>query len=97
PEAGFADTRRPYEEQDGALARILELEHGQVLDDPLLHFIQTVVVGIQTGARRVELDRLGRRLVPRHSTQEVEVVADDVRLRRPLAQALKALGLVERE
>src|SRR5439155_25101868 len=43
-EAGLADTRRPEETKNRAMTLRIELAHGQIFDQPLLNFLQVVVI-----------------------------------------------------
>ncbi len=46
-DARLADARRTDEAEDGAVKTVPELPDGQILKNPPLDFVQSVVVGIQ--------------------------------------------------
>ena len=70
-------------------ALLAQLAHGDVLDDPVLHVLETLVIRVEhlTGVHGVEA-LLGA-LAPRHGEDPVEVVADHRRLGRAVALAVE--------
>ena len=46
---GFADARRTDEAEDRPLHLLGALLHSEKLDDPLLHLLQAVMVGVEGG------------------------------------------------
>ena len=61
PHACLPGTRRPYEEQDrpllpGTSVLFAKSHDGQVLQDPLLHFLQAVMVTVQDGPCFCDID-----------------------------------------
>ena len=46
-ERGLADARRPHRAEDRAGEIVLELEHRQVLEDPLLDLVEVEVVLVE--------------------------------------------------
>jgi hypothetical protein len=47
PRRGLAHAGRPEQAEDGALLVLLELAHREVLEDALLHLLETVVVLVE--------------------------------------------------
>ena len=47
PQAGLSHPRRARQAEDAALNVAAELDHAQELQDPLLHLLQSVVVGVE--------------------------------------------------
>ena len=72
----------PDEADDRALAVLLELAHGQVLDDALLHVLQAVVVLVEDGhaPSSMSIDS-ARVVVPGQGDDGLQVVAGDGELR----------------
>ena len=95
-ERGLADARRPDEAEDLAGGILLELRDGEVLDDPLLHLVEVVVVLVEDLARAVEVEVVGRRHAPWQRREPVEVGADHAvlggRRREPLEPRELAVG-----
>ena len=54
----------PTKQRIGPAEVVLELRDGEVLDDPLLHLLEVVVVVVEDLARVVEVEVVGRRLRP---------------------------------
>ena len=52
----LADAGRPDEAQDGAFQHRPQLQHGQVVKYPLLHFFQVVVIFVQDGSGVFHID-----------------------------------------
>jgi hypothetical protein len=105
PDGGLARAGRADQRQDRAAPLVLgdaallpELAHGDVLDDPVLHVLETRVVGVQHLTRVDRVEPLVGALRPRHGDQPVEVGADHRALARLLAHALEppelTLGLL---
>ena len=80
-ERGLADAGRPDEAEDLAGGILLELRDGEMLDDPLLHLVEVVVVLVEDLARAVEIEVVVRGHAPRQRRQPVEIGADDAVLR----------------
>jgi hypothetical protein len=91
---GLADTRGSDQAQDrSARARHQRLD-GEVLEDPLLDLLQTVVLGLQDLLGLVDVVAIVGLVVPRQRDHPVEVVAHHRRLgahRRHLLQLLELL------
>ena len=90
-ERGLADAGRADEAQDRTLELVGTLLHREILDDPLLHLFEAVVLLVKDlfGLGEIVLDLAG--LAPRDRQQPVEVVAHHRRLgrhRRHLPQLL---------
>ena len=81
-ERGLADAGRADEAEDLAGGILLELRDGEMLDDPLLHLVEVVVVLVEDLARAVEIEVVGRGDAPRQRREPVEVRADHAVLRR---------------
>src|SRR5207244_6978713 len=75
-ERGLADARWADEAEDLAGGVVAELRDREVLDDPLLHLLEVVVVLVQDLARALAIEVVLRRLVPRQCRDPVEVRAD---------------------
>ena len=92
-ERRLAHARRADEAQDRALELLVPGLHGQILEDPLLYLLQTVVVGVQDllGLLDVALD--ARALLPRNAQQPIEIVAHDGGLGRHRAHVAQLLQL----
>src|SRR3569832_2992194 len=58
PERGLADAGRADETQDGALALRIELAHREVFQYPALDALEPVMVLVEHGARRIDVDVL---------------------------------------
>ena len=76
-ERGLAHSRRADEAEDRAGEVLLQLRHGELLDDPLLHLLEVVVVLVEDGARVLEVEVVLGRLVPRKREDPLEIPADD--------------------
>src|SRR5262249_45922218 len=72
-ERRLADAGRTDETENRVLARRPDLLHGEVLEDPLLDFAGPLVVLVEDRARRADLDRIGRLVLPWHRDQPVDV------------------------
>ena len=72
-ERGLADAGRPDEAEDLAGGILLQLRDGEMLDDPLLHLLEVVVVLVEDLARAVEIEIVGRRHAPGQRREPVEV------------------------
>src|SRR5262249_6456457 len=55
-EARFAYAGRPEKTEDRAVSLRIELPHGQIFDQPLLNFLQIVVVAIEDLLRLIEIE-----------------------------------------
>ena len=80
----------------GDAALLAELAHGEVLDDALLHVVETGVVGVEHLARVRRIEPLLGALAPRHGEQPVEVGADHRRLAARVAHPLEPRELALR-
>jgi hypothetical protein len=58
-ERGLADAGRPEQAEDGTLLVLLELAHGEVLEDALLHLLEAVVVLVEHLAHLGDLEVVG--------------------------------------
>ena len=50
-QAGLADSGRAIEAEDGRLEVATQLEHGDIFQDTLLHFLHSIVVLVQDALR----------------------------------------------
>ncbi len=100
----LARSGRADERQDRAAllvvrdaALLAELPHREVLDDAVLHVLETGVIGVEHFPRVLRVEVLVRPLRPRNRGQPVEVRADHRRLTRGVAHRLEppqlAVGL----
>ena len=75
-DGGLAHTRRAHKTNDLALGLGMDLAHGDVLQDTLLHLGQAVVVLIQHGPSLFHIRPLLGLLAPGHFQAGVQVIAD---------------------
>ena len=101
-ERGLADPGRTDEGQDGARAAAvhrrqaalgLQLAHGQVLEDALLHVLQAVVVLVEDPRRLGDVEAVLGLDAPRELEHGVEPGADPARLGALVAGALELVDL----
>jgi hypothetical protein len=85
-----------HEAQDGTLQVALEREHRDVLDDPVLHLVQTVVILVEDLPGLVHVEPVLRRLRPRQLDHPLQVAADHSVLRRRRGHLGKPLELADR-
>ena len=104
-ERGLADAGRADERQHGTAAPTADdaqpalaapLAHGQVLGDPLLHVLQSGVLGVQHRLGALDVVLVLGPLVPRQFEDGVQPGADPGALGRLVAGALQLLDLLER-
>ena len=90
---GLAHTRRPDEAEDRPLQLLGPRLHGQMLQDPFLDLLQTVMVVIEHrfGAREIILETLA--LAPRYRENPVEIITYDRGLGRHRAHIAQLLEL----
>ena len=81
-ERSLADARRSDEAKHGPLHLAYTLLDGEILDDSLLHFLETVVIGIENRLRSLEVPARAASLLPGKRQQPVEISANDGRLGR---------------
>ena len=81
-ERGFPHARRSHEAQDGALQHRPELQHRQVVENPVLHFFQVVVVLVQDLGRPFHVHPRGGGHVPRQARHPFQVGPRDAVFRR---------------
>ena len=74
-EAGFAHAGRPDEAQNRPLHVGLQFAHAQVIQNPVLHLFQLVVVLVQNLLGHVDVDLRSRALGPGQDGQPLDVVA----------------------
>ena len=95
----LARSRRAGEAEDRSLHVLLELAHGQVLEDSFLDLLEVVVVVVEDLPRPAQVEPVAARLAPGKDRQPVEIGADDRVLGRAgvhAGQPLElALGLVQ--
>ena len=83
----------PTKQRIGPLGVALELAHGEVLEDALLDLLEVVVVLVEHFARVLEVEVVGRHLLPGEAGQPVEIGADDRGLGALRVAALQAADL----
>ena len=93
PEAGLAHARRAHEAEERALHLVLELAHGEVLDDALLDLLQAVVVLVEDLLGLLEVQVVLGGLAPGQGDHPVQPVAERRRLRGVGVHALQLLEL----
>jgi hypothetical protein len=76
-ERGLAHAGRSDEAEDRSLQFSRELEHGDVLDDPLLDLLQAVVVLVENALHFLDVDIVVGRDAPGERDQPVDVVPHD--------------------
>ena len=91
----LANTRRADQAENLPRQLRCELPHGQRLQDTLLDLLESKVVGIENLPRRLHIQPFLRFLVPRQIEYRVEVIADDVRLRRAALLPPETLDLAQ--
>src|SRR5262249_3595087 len=72
PERSLADARRPDEAKDRALAVGIELADREVLENPPLYLVESVVVLVEHAPGFADIDRLRILGLPRQLGDEVE-------------------------
>jgi len=82
PERRLADTRGAHETEDRILARRADLLDGQVLEDPVLDFLEPFVVRVEDHLGGLDIDVVGGLLLPGHGDEPVDVGPGDGVLRR---------------
>ena len=70
---GLTHARRAVEAEDRRFEVALELDDGQVLQQPLLHLVQTEMVVIELFAGALEVEVVLRHVVPRQFQQQLQV------------------------
>src|SRR6478672_9508750 len=104
PEGRLADTGRAHEGHHGtgtASANDLQATlgaagpDGEILHDPVLDVIQTVVVGVQNLAGRDDIGGIGCRLAPGQLEDRVQPSAEITRLGARVAGSLQLADLAE--
>ncbi len=93
PQGGLAHPRRAHEAEDRSFQIALQLEHGQVLEDALLDFLQVVVVLVQDLLGALDIHLAGAFLLPGQRHQPLQVGAGHGVFRGRLRDALQALQL----
>ncbi len=76
PERGLADAGRPDEAEDRPVQVVLQLAHGEELEDAVLDLLEVVVVAVEDLARVLEVEVVLARRVPGQRQDPVEVRAD---------------------
>ena len=79
--ARLAGARRADKAQHAALDIGRELAHGQILRDAVLDLFEAEVLFVQHLARGAHVERFLRARVPRQLEADVQIIADDSRLR----------------
>ena len=81
-QAGLADARRSDQAEDGRLSRGIQFQHGQMLDDPLLHFFNAVVILLKHLTHLAQLQTVFRGLLPWEFKHQFEIGPEDLMVRR---------------
>ena len=81
-EAGLTHARRAVEADYRRLHVPFELQHGKVLDDPLLYLIQAIVVPVKNLLGILEVEIVHRHLPPWQIEHELDVIILDAVVRR---------------
>ena len=81
-DGGFTHAGRADEAQDRALHVLLHAQHGQILDDALLHLFQSVVILIQNAPGPLQIQIIRGGLAPGQVEDPLHVGAADADLRR---------------
>ncbi len=95
-EARLPGAGRACKEEDRALFLLFEFHDRQVLDDPLLDFLKTVVVAVEHAPGLLNIDRLLLLDRPGQVEQEVKVIPDPLALVVLAAARFKFLQFDER-
>src|SRR5215211_2783799 len=98
PQRGLADAWGPDEAEDRSREVVLQLRDGEVLDDPLLHLLEVVVVLVEDLPRLLEVEVVLGRRVPRERQGPLEIRANHAvlggrgrQLREPVELAARLL------
>ena len=76
PKRGFAHARRPVKAQNRRFQVLLQLEHGNVFEDALLHLFKAEMVGIEDFLGLFEVKFILGELAPGQVQQEFNVVQE---------------------
>ena len=82
PEGGLADTWRPNQAENGPANRANLSQHGDVIEDAILHFLETVVIAVQHGARLLDVDGIVAACRPRQAQRPVQPATSHRRIGR---------------
>src|SRR5579859_5091228 len=74
PERGLTDTRRADKTKDGALHIALQLQHGEVFEDPLLYLIHAIVIMVEDALCPFQVVGIFRIVFPRKFQHQIEMV-----------------------
>ncbi len=90
-DAGLARARRADEQQNGALLFLLQLHHGNLLDNAVFHLLQAEVVFLQHGLGLIEVNvrRLG--FLPAQRGDKIQIIIEQTGLRAVLAFLFQAV------
>ena len=92
---GLAGSGRTYQEENAALVVSPELHDGQMLQDPLLHLLQAVVVVVQNLLGVLEVGLFPFLQVPGEGEDEVQIVPYHGSLGRALGLVIQTVELVQ--
>ena len=96
PQRGLAHARRPDEAQDRPLQYRTQLQHRQVIEDPILHLFEIVVVLVQNPGGAFHVHLRTRRDAPGQCRHPFQVRARDAVLGRGGRYARKPLQFAHR-
>ena len=94
-DARLAGARRADEAQHAALDIGRELAHGQILCDPVLDLLKPEVLFVKHLARGAHIEPFLGARVPRQIETNIQIIADDGRLRRAERLLLEPVDLFE--
>ena len=94
-DARLAGARRADEAQHAALDIGRELAHGQILCDPVLDLLKPEVLFVKHLARGAHIEPFLGARVPRQIETNVQIIADDRRLRRAERLLFEPVNLFE--
>src|SRR5262245_22952855 len=75
-QTSFAYARRSEKTEDRTVPLGIELPHSQIFDQPLLNFLQVVVVAIKDLLRLIEIEIVLAQRVPRQIGNNLDVTHD---------------------
>src|SRR5206468_10060611 len=75
-EAGLSYARWPEKTEDRAVSLRIEFSHGQIFDQPFLHFLKIVMVAIKDLLRLIEVEIVLAQFVPWQIGKNLNVTHD---------------------
>ena len=74
-ERSLANARRSDKTKDLSIETADQRQHGDEVEDAILHFLETVVILVEDSSRVRDIEHLVRALVPRNRNDPVDEVA----------------------